>query len=110
MAATAGTFARTDAVRHLSDQDVHCQATEFAFRAEALSETGLLVDRVNAAADALQLAHQIEALADRSAAQRPPAARTLRTAAHHLRRAAQADSPRAFMDAASDARDELERV
>lgn len=108
--ATAGTATRIDAVRVLSDQDVTSQATEFAFRAEGLSETGLLVDRFSAARDAIQLAQQVEELAGKTAAQRPAAARHLRTAAHHLRRAAECDSPRDFMDAASDARDELELV
>ncbi len=108
--ATAGTVTRRNAERSLSDQDVTCQATEFAFRAEALSETGLLVDRMSAARDAILLAQQIETLAGHAAAQRPAAARSLRTAAHHLRRAAECDSPRAFMDAAADARDELEQL
>lgn len=108
--ATAGTTTRIDAQRSLSDQDVNCQATEFAFRAEGLSETGLLVDRLSAAREAVQLAQQIEALAGTTAAQRPAAARRLRTAAHHLRRAAECDSPRDFMEAAADARDELELV
>lgn len=99
---------RIDAERYLSDQDVICQATEFAFQAEALSETGLLVDRATGAKDAIWLALQIELLADQTAAQRPAVARRLRTAANHLRRAADADSPRGFMDAAADARDELE--
>lgn len=106
--ATAATATRIDAERYLSDQDVTCQATEFAFQAEALSETGLLVDRATAAQDAIRLAAQIESLAGKTAAQRPAVARGLRTAANHLRRAAEADSPRSFMDAAADARDELE--
>ncbi|RYE61085.1 MAG: hypothetical protein EOP20_00685 [Hyphomicrobiales bacterium] len=106
--ATARTATRIDAERHLSDHEVTCQATEFAFRAEALSETGLLVDRLTAARDAVLLAQQIETLAGATAAQRPAVARSLRTAAHHLRRAAETCSARDFMDAASDARDELE--
>ena len=71
---------RIDAVRHLSDQAVSTRATALAFQVEALTEAG------------------------------PAIARTLRTAAADLRRAAEASGPRDAFSALSDALALLEQL
>lgn len=108
--ATAGTAQRQPAERYLSDEDVSSRVTQFAFKAEALEEQPHLCSSAENATDARNLARDIEALANLTAAQRPSTARRLRTAAADLRRAADTETPRDFAEAVYDARFLLETL
>tara|TARA_R110002167_G_scaffold12963_6_gene54892 strand:+ start:5271 stop:5609 length:339 start_codon:yes stop_codon:yes gene_type:complete len=101
---------RIDAVRHLSDQAVSTRATALAFQVEALTEAGPFGVPPGAAPKALEIARQLEELAGETAAERPAIARTLRTAAADLRRAAEASGPRDAFSALSDALALLEQL
>lgn len=101
---------RRPAERYLSDADVATRTAALAFEVEGLIEAGPFGVKAGTAPVALSLARQLEALADETAAQRPRIARTLRTAAHELRRAAEAQGPNDAYRHLCEAHDQLEQL
>lgn len=101
---------RFDAVRYLSDASVSTRTAEAAFAVEALTEAGPFGVPAGGAPRALEIARTLEQLAGETAAQRPAVARTLRTAAADLRRAAEANGPSESFAALADALALLEQL
>lgn len=85
--ATAGTATRIDAERHLSDQEVSTRTVKASFEVEILADAWRDQTPGENITAAQAIIEDLERLASETAAQRPAIARTLRTAAHDLRRA-----------------------